>query len=76
MQQKPILRSDYDLIKHDLIRDSVNLKRIIAERVAQDIERKNTLKLTASPRGVPQRTTENRDRITPTLGQHGSDHLP
>ena len=64
MQQKPTLRSDYDLIEHDPIRDSVNLKRIIAERVAQDIERKKTLKLTGSHRGVSQRTTESRDRMT------------
>lgn len=51
MQHKPIIRSDRVLIECDPTRDSVILKRIIAERVAQDIERKNTLKLTASPPG-------------------------
>ena len=60
MQHKHIIRSDRVLIECDPTRDSVNLKRIIAERVAQDIERKNALKLTASPPGglpkEPQKT--------------------
>jgi hypothetical protein len=64
VQQKPLLRSDYDLVEHDPIRDSVNLKRIIAERVARDIERSKALKQTVKkhPYGI-QRTTENLDRV-------------